>query len=109
MLEKMETLDVDQVIEDFETKTKDAARVQRETLKLILEKNGSAEYLQNFGLDGRTDPESFKACVPIVTHKDLEAYIQRIADGGSQSILTGKPITTISLRLVNKNAFSGFC
>ncbi|EEF28472.1 Indole-3-acetic acid-amido synthetase GH3.5, putative [Ricinus communis] len=77
--------------------TKNAERVQKETLKKILEENGSAEYLQNLGLDGRTDPESFKICVPICTHGDLEPYIQRIADGDSSPVLTGKPITTISL------------
>lgn len=100
MLEKIETMDVDQMIEEFEAMTKDAGKVQRETLKKILEENGSAEYLMNLGLNGRTDPESFKATVPLCTHKDLEPYIQRIVDGDSSPILTGKAITTISLRLV---------
>lgn len=98
MLEKMEEFNMEKVIEDFEAMTKDAERVQIQTLKKILEENASAEYLQNLGLDGRTDPESFKAIVPLVTHKDLDPYIQRIADGDSSPILTGKPITTISLR-----------
>ncbi|KAJ6729568.1 JASMONIC ACID-AMIDO SYNTHETASE JAR1-LIKE ISOFORM X1 [Salix viminalis] len=93
----MEGIDTNKVIEEFEALTKDAGRVQRETLKKILEENGSAEYLQNLGLNGRTDPESFKSCVPLVTHKDLEAYIHRIADGDSSSILTGKPIPNMSL------------
>ncbi|KAK0582431.1 hypothetical protein LWI29_025619 [Acer saccharum] len=97
MLEKMDIIDVNQTIEEFESTTKDAERVQRETLKKILEENGSAEYLQNLGLNGSTDPESFKACVPLVTHKDLEPYIHRIADGDTSPILTGKAITTISL------------
>uniref|UniRef100_A0A2N9F161 Uncharacterized protein n=1 Tax=Fagus sylvatica TaxID=28930 RepID=A0A2N9F161_FAGSY len=97
MLEKMEVFDQDKLIEEFEAKTKDAERVQRETLKKILEDNGSAEYLQSVGLNGRTDPESFKACVPLATHKDMEPYIMRIVDGDSSPILTGKPITTISL------------
>lgn len=94
----MEEFNMEKVIEDFEAMTKDAERVQIQTLKKILEENASAEYLQNLGLDGRTDPESFKAIVPLVTHKDLDPYIQRIADGDSSPILTGKPITTISLR-----------
>ncbi|XP_044492978.1 jasmonoyl--L-amino acid synthetase JAR4-like [Mangifera indica] len=97
MLEKMESINVDQVIEEFETITKDAEKVQREALKKILEENGSAEYLQNLGLNGRTDPESYKACVPLVSHADLEPYIRRIADGDNSRILTGKAITTISL------------
>lgn len=96
MLEKMETVNVDELIEEFETITKDAGRIQRETLRKILEENASAEYLQNLGLNGRTDPESFKSCVPLVTHEDLEPYIQRIIDGDISPILTGKPITTIS-------------
>ncbi|TYI00066.1 hypothetical protein ES332_A11G108000v1 [Gossypium tomentosum] len=97
MLEKMEILDVEKLVGDFEVMTKDAENVQRQTLKMILEENGCAEYLQNMGLNGRTDPESFKACVPLVTHKDLESYIQRVADGAFSPILTRKPITTISL------------
>ncbi|OMO64328.1 GH3 auxin-responsive promoter [Corchorus capsularis] len=97
MLEKMEILDVDKVIEEFEAMTKDAENVQRQTLKKILEENGCAEYLQNVGLNGRTDPESFKACVPLVNHSDLEPYIQKIVDGPPSPILTGTPLTTISL------------
>ncbi|KAL5572060.1 hypothetical protein UlMin_021657 [Ulmus minor] len=97
MLEKMEEFNGEKVIEEFEAITSDAERFQKEALKKILEENGSAEYLQSLGLNGRTDPESFKACVPIVTHNDLEPYIMRIVDGDSSPILTGKPITSISL------------
>ncbi|CAL5396869.1 unnamed protein product [Camellia sinensis] len=68
-----------------------------ETLQKILEENGSAEYLKKWGLNGRTDHESFKAFVTLVTHKDLEPYIRRMVDGDTSPILTGKPITTISL------------
>ncbi|XP_062091446.1 jasmonoyl--L-amino acid synthetase JAR4 [Humulus lupulus] len=97
MLERMEEFNGDKVIEEFEALTADAERVQKETLKQILEENESAEYLQNWGLNGRTDPESYKTCVPIVTHKELEPYILRIADGETAPMLTGKPIPTISL------------
>ncbi|EXB61980.1 hypothetical protein L484_002760 [Morus notabilis] len=98
MLEKiMEDFNWDKVMEEFEALTKNAENVQKETLKQILDENGSAEYLKNSGINGRTDPESYKACVPIVTHNDLEPYIRRIVDGDSSPILTGKPITTISL------------
>ncbi|XP_020683928.1 jasmonoyl--L-amino acid synthetase JAR4 [Dendrobium catenatum] len=97
MLEKVKGFNGDRVIEEFEALTKEAERVQRETLQRILEENGAAEYLQNLGLGGKTDPDSFKACVPLVTHKDLEPYIQRIADGDALPILTGRPIKSISL------------
>ncbi|CAL0318067.1 unnamed protein product [Lupinus luteus] len=85
------------VIEEFEAITKDAERVQRETLKSILEENASAEYLLQFGLNGKTDPESFKACVPLATHEDLLPYIDRILGGEKSSILTAKPITRMAL------------
>ncbi|XP_057464097.1 jasmonoyl--L-amino acid synthetase JAR4-like [Actinidia eriantha] len=98
MLEKMDKkFDPEEVIEEFEMLTKDAERVQRETLQKILEENGRTEYLQKWGLNGRTDPGSFKACIPLVTHKDLEPYILRIVAGDASPILTGKRITTISL------------
>lgn len=100
MLEKKRKLYLDSMIEEFEELTKDAGKVQRETLKRILEENGEAEYLQGWGLGNRTDIQSFKACVPIVTHKELEPYIQIIADGDQSLILTGKPITSISLRYI---------
>ncbi|KAG0455889.1 hypothetical protein HPP92_023677 [Vanilla planifolia] len=97
MLEKMKGFSIDQFIEEFQELTKDPETVQRETLKRILVDNGEAEYLQNLGLDGRTDPDSFKSCVPLVTHEELEPYISRIVDGSASRVLTGKPVTSISL------------
>lgn len=101
MLEEIPiSFDPEDVVAEFEAMTRDAERVQRETLKRILEENGETEYMQKWGLGGRTDPDSFKACIPLVTHEDLEAYIQRIVDGDNSPILTGKLITTISLTYV---------
>ncbi|XP_047943158.1 jasmonoyl--L-amino acid synthetase JAR6-like [Salvia hispanica] len=101
MLEKMqERVEVEEVVEEFELLTKDAGRVQRETLKKILEQNGATEYLSQWGLNGRTDPDTYKACVPVVTHADIEPYIRRIADAGilhNSSIITAKPIPAMSL------------
>ena len=81
MSEEKRVFNLDSEIEEFEELTRNAAQVQRDTLKKILEQNGEAEYLQSLGLNGRTDAESFKGCVPIVTHKDVEPYIRRIVDG----------------------------
>ncbi|XP_068665202.1 jasmonoyl--L-amino acid synthetase JAR4-like [Aristolochia californica] len=93
----MEKFDQESFIEEFEAMTKDAGRVQQETLQRILEENGNAKYLQQFGLGGRTDPQSFKACVPLCTHTDLEPYILRIVDGDTSPVLTGKSIKALSL------------
>ncbi|KAI8022653.1 Jasmonoyl--L-amino acid synthetase JAR4 [Camellia lanceoleosa] len=92
ILEEINTkFNPEEVIEEFEMLTKDAKRVQKDTLQKILEENGSTEYLKKWGLNGRTDHESFKAFVAFVTHKDLEPYIQRMVDGDTSPILTGKP------------------
>lgn len=99
MLEKMDNVfDPEKIIEEFEVMTKDAGRVQKETLRKILEQNGQTEYLQKWGLDGKTDPLSFAQCVPLVSHDDLEPYIRRIVEGDVSPILTRNPIKTISLR-----------
>ncbi|KAK1364255.1 jasmonic acid-amido synthetase JAR1-like [Heracleum sosnowskyi] len=98
MLEKMDAIfDPEKIIEEFEAMAKDAGRVQKETLRKILELNGETEYLQKWGLDGKTDPVSFARCVPLVSHEDLEPYIRRIVEGDVSPILTRNPIKTISL------------
>ncbi|XP_068660116.1 jasmonoyl--L-amino acid synthetase JAR4-like [Aristolochia californica] len=84
-------------IENFEVQTKDAERVQRETLEKILEENEETEYLKRFGLNGRRDEETFRKCVPLASHQEFQPYIQRIADGDSSPILAAKPFTTLSL------------
>uniref|UniRef100_K3XF62 Uncharacterized protein n=1 Tax=Setaria italica TaxID=4555 RepID=K3XF62_SETIT len=85
------------VITEFEALTRDAAAVQRETLRRILADNAGTEYLRDRGLAGRTDAASFRACVPLATHADVEPYIARIADGDTSPVLTARPITSISL------------
>ncbi|KAJ3670928.1 hypothetical protein LUZ60_008354 [Juncus effusus] len=85
------------VINQFEEISRDAGRVQRETLRNILEENAEAEYLSEFKLGGRTDEDSFRKCVPLCTHEDLEPFIRRIADGEGETVLTGKPITCLSV------------
>ncbi|CAL4978641.1 unnamed protein product [Urochloa decumbens] len=85
------------VIAEFEALTKDAAAAQRETLRRILAANAGVEYLRSRGLAGRTDAASFRACVPLATHADVEPYIARIADGDTSAVLTAEPITSISL------------
>eukprot|EP00253_Pinus_taeda_P001222 PITA_01222 len=95
-----QVISYEQVIDEFEAMTKDAESVQRKILKEILERNSGTEYLQKWNLNGRIDdPQHFKSCVPLVTHADLEPYIQRIADGDTSPILTADCIPWISFRL----------
>ncbi|EOA26759.1 hypothetical protein CARUB_v10022844mg [Capsella rubella] len=99
MLEKVETFDMNRVIDEFDEMTRNADQVQKQTLQEILLKNKSAVYLQNFGLNGNaTDPEeAFKSMVPLVTDVELEPYIKRMVDGDTSPILTGHPVPAISL------------
>ncbi|KAL6842766.1 hypothetical protein ACP4OV_027610 [Aristida adscensionis] len=87
----------EEIIDEFELLTRDAGRVQQDTLRKILELNADAEYLKHFNLGRRTDSKSFKSCIPLCVHSDIEPYIQRIADGDNSRVLTVKPITSLSL------------
>ncbi|CAO2186219.1 unnamed protein product [Urochloa humidicola] len=97
MVKKKDAFCAEKMIDEFERLSRDAAAVQRETLRRILAGNAAAEYLQGLGLAGRTDPDSFRACVPLATHADFEPYIARIADGDTSPVLTGTPVTSIYL------------
>ncbi|KAL9245404.1 hypothetical protein vseg_019064 [Gypsophila vaccaria] len=90
-----EKFDTSKLIEEFEEITKNASQVQNDLLRKILEENKEAEYLKEL-MNGSTDVETFKQCVTLVTHKDLEHLIQRIVDGDKSPILTTKPLTHFS-------------
>ncbi|KAK8482828.1 hypothetical protein V6N13_085561 [Hibiscus sabdariffa] len=88
----------------FDRVSRNAGVVQRETLRRIVELNRGVEYLKKWL--GDVDVTEMDACeieslytslVPLVSHADLEPYIQRIADGDNSPILTQDPITTLSL------------
>ncbi|PUZ45115.1 hypothetical protein GQ55_8G195000 [Panicum hallii var. hallii] len=61
----MPIFNCEETINEFEKLTRDARRVQQDTLKRILELNADAEYLNHFGLNGRTDVQSYKSCIPL--------------------------------------------
>ncbi|KAL4569839.1 hypothetical protein LXL04_025483 [Taraxacum kok-saghyz] len=88
----------------FEEIAKNAGKVQRETLKKILEMNHGVEYLKKWLGDIDVDKMEdealqslYTSMVPLASHADLEPYIQRIADGETCPLLTKQPITTLSL------------
>lgn len=101
------------IISWFESVSKNAAVVQRETLRRIIELNYGVEYLKKFLRDDddiKIKIKEMDACaleslytslVPLASHADLETFIQRIADGDTAPILTQQPITTLSLRYGN--------
>ncbi|XP_022762499.1 indole-3-acetic acid-amido synthetase GH3.10-like [Durio zibethinus] len=92
------------IISWFDSVSENAAIVQRETLGRILELNYGVEYLKKwFGdvkiqeMDACALESLYTSLVPLASHADLEPFIQRIADGDTDPILTQQPITTLSL------------
>lgn len=106
----METAEAehDDVIAWFEHASEKACKVQSQTLRRILELNSGVEYLKKWlgtvdveAIDDYTLETLYTSLVPIVSHADLDPYIQRIADGETSPLLTQEPITVLSLRYIS--------
>ncbi|KAI3959870.1 hypothetical protein MKW92_013073 [Papaver armeniacum] len=80
-------------LEFIEEVTTDADKVQKQVLSEILSINSHVEYLQRYGLNGRTDRETYKNVIPTSTYEDLKPYIERIANGDTSPILCGRRVT----------------
>lgn len=86
-----------QFIEDV---TMNADEIQKQVLARILSRSANVEYLQRHGLNGRTDRETFKKVMPVVTYEDLKPDIDRIVNGDTSPILCSKPISEFLTRSV---------
>ncbi|GMJ10258.1 Gretchen Hagen3.6, DWARF IN LIGHT 1 [Hibiscus trionum] len=80
-------------LEFIEDVTSNADEVQKKVLGEILARNAHVEYLQAHGLNGRTDRESFKKTMPVITYEDIQHHVERIANGDASPILCSKPIS----------------
>ncbi|KZV31133.1 hypothetical protein F511_11846 [Dorcoceras hygrometricum] len=94
----------DNIIYWFNDVSKHAGRVQTETLRQILVQNFETEYLKKWlkdtniqEMDAKTLESLYTRVVPLVSHADLEPYIQRIADGEKEPLITKEPIKFLSL------------
>ncbi|XP_054801318.1 probable indole-3-acetic acid-amido synthetase GH3.6 [Prosopis cineraria] len=67
-------------LEDF---TKNAQFHQLETLRSILDHNGSVRYLQPYlrGYDAPVNADTFRRCVPLSCYDDYAAYVNQMANG----------------------------
>ena len=79
--------------EFLDTVCEQAMSIQREKLREILARNAEVEYLQRHGLAGRTDVESFRKCIPLVSYSDVEEDILKLVNGDEDQI--NKPVFTI--------------
>ncbi|KAM1001686.1 hypothetical protein FF1_008168 [Malus domestica] len=82
----------EEALKEIERLTAKAGRVQLNILKEILSQNSKTEYLSKY-MKGSKDVSAFKQCVPVITYKAIQPYIQRIANGEDSSLITGHPIT----------------
>ncbi|XP_059664463.1 indole-3-acetic acid-amido synthetase GH3.6-like [Cornus florida] len=81
------------VLQFIEDVTNNAEEVQKRVLNEILSRNATVEYLQRHGLNGHTDPKTFKKVIPVVTYEDVLPDVDRIANGDSSPILCSHPIS----------------
>ncbi|KAL1560704.1 indole-3-acetic acid-amido synthetase GH3.10-like [Salvia divinorum] len=88
----------------FDAAAESAAAQQTETLRRILWRNHTAEYLKKWlgdvdvhHLEASALESLFTSSMPLASHADLEPYIRRIADGETTPLLTQEPIATLSL------------
>ncbi|PQQ03067.1 putative indole-3-acetic acid-amido synthetase GH3.9 [Prunus yedoensis var. nudiflora] len=82
----------EEALKEIERLTAKADKVQFKFLKEILTRNSKTEYLSKY-MKGSKDVSAFKQCVPVITYKAIQPYIQRIANGEDSSLITGHPIT----------------
>lgn len=108
----------EEIIRWFDEIALEAGSVQTKTLQRILELNFGVEYLKKWladlnieDIEPRALESLYTSLVPLVSHADLEPYIQRIADGDPSPLLTQEPITILSLRLllISSFLFSPLC
>ncbi|KAH9318943.1 hypothetical protein KI387_020712 [Taxus chinensis] len=79
---------------DFiENVTIHADQVQAQVLSEILSRNARTEYLDRYGLASRSDRETFKKLLPVITYDDLQPDILRIANGDKSPILSSEPVS----------------
>eukprot|EP00253_Pinus_taeda_P005261 PITA_05261 len=87
-------------LEFIENVTRNADEVQAQVLAQILTRNADTEYVKRYGLSGRTDRDTFKNCLPLITYDDIKPEINRIANGDTSPILSAQPISEFLLRLL---------
>ncbi|CAN6453258.1 unnamed protein product [Victoria cruziana] len=84
---------LNQALQYIEDVTSNADQVQERVLGEILSRNAHVEYLRRYGLDGRTDRESFKKLFPVIGYDDIQPDIHRIANGDKSPILSADPVS----------------
>ncbi|KAF5198203.1 Indole-3-acetic acid-amido synthetase GH3.6 [Thalictrum thalictroides] len=81
------------ILQFIEDVTSNTDEVQKNVLAEIITRNAHVEYLARYGLNGRTDRETFKKIMPVITYEDLLPDITRISNGDMSPIICAHPIS----------------
>ncbi|XP_077243587.1 putative indole-3-acetic acid-amido synthetase GH3.6 [Tasmannia lanceolata] len=83
-----------EILKEIDECTRDAKRLQLETLRAILKHNDNSIYLKSHfnGSDSPIDPDSFRRLVPISSYDDYADHINRMANGDDSPILSVDPL-----------------
>ncbi|KAL3508592.1 hypothetical protein ACH5RR_027993 [Cinchona calisaya] len=81
------------MLQFIEEVTANADEEQKRVLSEILSRNAHVECLKKHGLNGHTDRETFKKNMPVTTYEDIQADVNRIANGDRSQIICSQPIS----------------
>src|SRR5947208_1567228 len=76
----------------FELATKNPREAQWQKLKTILGKNSGSEYGRKHNFSKINSIQEYQAAVPIVTHKELKPYLDKMVNGEKNILTTEDPI-----------------
>ncbi|XP_010279228.1 PREDICTED: probable indole-3-acetic acid-amido synthetase GH3.6 [Nelumbo nucifera] len=84
----------EEILRKLEDCTREAPRLQLETLQTILEHNGGVSYLRPYLQNALIDDKTFRRFVPISSYDDYAPLINRMADGADDhpSLLSVDPL-----------------
>ena len=71
---------------------RDPARAQEEALRRILAGNAQTEFGASHGFAGISEPEAFRAAVPVQTYETLAEAITRQAETGAPALTAEPPL-----------------
>ena len=76
----------------FEGATRNAASVQRELLRSMVEKNVDTEYGRKYGFDRIKTVEDYQKQVPVITYEDIADDMVRVTEGARNVFTAEDPV-----------------
>lgn len=76
----------------FESATKNPREAQWKKLKTILNQNANTEFGKTYNFSGINSPEEYQKSVPVLLHKDLKPFLDRMVNGEKNVLTFEEPI-----------------